>query len=591
MDQSFNDRLKDIRANRFEYVFKQTKMFSHFVANGLTLSDKNAPANAKQVRKRKLKEFDIDSIENDSKKTKLVFRFDATPDFINGEMRDYQIAGLNWMINLMENGVNGILADEMGLGKTLQTIALLGYMKTRKNVKNPHLVVAPKSTLANWMNEINRWCPSLKAVCLIGNAEERKEIIKTQMNRKHFDVCVTTYQMITIERGRLNKFGWNYLVVDEAHAIKNEQTQLATNLRIFATQNRLLLTGTPLQNNLHELWSLLNFLLPEIFDSSKDFDSWFDSQECLNNESLVSRLHEILKPFLLRRLKSEVEKGLPPKTETKVFVDPSPMQIDWYAKILKREIDVIIGGKATTTRLQNIMMQLRKCANHPYLFSGAEPGPPFTTDAHLLENCGKLAELDRMLMQFKTEGHRVLLFSQMVRMIDILEDYCVWRKFKFCRLDGQTGTMEERQAGIDEFNAEGSDVFIYLISTRAGGQGINLATADTVIMYDSDWNPQMDLQAIDRAHRIGQTKPVNVYRMLTRNTIEEKIVERAEKKLKLDNAVIHKGRNLLSDEVRLGKSDLQSMIEHGAEEMIRAAEARQPKIVPPMKQRGRPRKA
>ncbi|KAL0267638.1 UNVERIFIED_CONTAM: hypothetical protein PYX00_009848 [Menopon gallinae] len=430
---------------------------------------------------------------------KSIIAFDSTPPYIkNGEMRDYQIRGLNWMVSLYENGINGILADEMGLGKTLQTISLLGYMKHYRQIPGPHMVIVPKSTLANWMNEFNKWCPSIRAICLIGDAEARNAFIRDVLMPGEWDVCVTSYEMVIKERGVFKKFNWRYMVIDEAHRIKNEKSKLSEIVREFKTTNRLLLTGTPLQNNLHELWALLNFLLPDVFNSSDDFDSWFNTNNFMGDNSLIERLHAVLRPFLLRRLKSEVERRLKPKKEVKVYVGLSKMQREWYTKVLMKDIDVVNGaGKIEKMRLQNILMQLRKCSNHPYLFDGAEPGPPYTTDQHLVTNCGKMVILDKLLPKLQEQGSRVLIFSQMTRMLDILEDYCFWKGYKYCRLDGNT-SHEDRQRHINEFNSPESEKFIFMLSTRAGGLGINLATADVVILYDSDWNPQMDLQAMPK---------------------------------------------------------------------------------------------
>ncbi|NXC07479.1 SMCA1 protein, partial [Orthonyx spaldingii] len=425
-----------------------------------------------------------------------------------------------------------------GLGKTLQTIALLGYLKHYRNIPGPHMVLVPKSTLHNWMNEFKRWVPSLRAVCLIGDKDARVTFIRDVMMPGEWDVCVTSYEMVIKEKSVFKKFNWRYLVIDEAHRIKNEKSKLSEIVREFKTTNRLLLTGTPLQNNLHELWALLNFLLPDVFNSADDFDSWFDTKNCLGDQKLVERLHAVLKPFLLRRIKGEVEKSLPPKKEVKIYLGLSKMQREWYTRILMKDIDILnSAGKMDKMRLLNILMQLRKCCNHPYLFDGAEPGPPYTTDTHLITNSGKMLVLDKLLAKLREQGSRVLLFSQMTRLLDILEDYCMWRGYEYCRLDGQT-PHEEREEAIDTFNAPNSSKFIFMLSTRAGGLGINLATADVVILYDSDWNPQVDLQAMDRAHRIGQKKPVRVFRLITDNTVEERIVERAEIKLRLDSIVI-----------------------------------------------------
>jgi SWI/SNF-related matrix-associated actin-dependent regulator of chromatin subfamily A member 5 len=342
-------------------------------------------------------------------------------------------------------------------------------------------------------------------------------------------------------------------------------------VRIFKSKNRLLLTGTPLQNNLHELWALLNFLLPELFSSAEDFDSWFKDENMLSNRDIVGRLHRVLQPFLLRRIKSDVEKSLLPKKEMKVYVGLSKMQREWYTKILMKDIDVVnSAGKVEKTRLMNILMHLRKCCNHPYLFDGAEP-TPFTTDKHLVDNCGKMILLDKLLTKLQQQGSRVLIFSQMSRMLDILEDYCYWRGHKYCRLDGTTA-HDLRQQQIDEYNAEGSEKFIFMLTTRAGGLGINLTSADVVILYDSDWNPQVDLQAMDRAHRIGQKKQVRVFRFITDKTVEERIIEKAEMKLRLDSVVIQQGR-LAEAQKTLGKDEMISMIRYGANEIFAGKDA------------------
>ncbi|VDQ01355.1 unnamed protein product [Trichobilharzia regenti] len=403
--------------------------------------------------------------------TTAIQRFEASPWYVKGgEMRDYQIRGLNWMIQLHHNNINGILADEM--------------------------------------------------VSLIGNQDERNQKIQDEILKRDWDVLVTSYEMCIKEKTVIRKFNYVYLVIDEAHRIKNEKSKLSEIVRDFRSQNRLLITGTPLQNNLHELWALLNFLMPEVFASSDMFDDMFKT-DTAHEESFVQ---------------PDVEKRLPPKKECKIYIGLSKMQRELYTKILMKDIDLVnsVGNKVDRVRLLNILMQLRKCCNHPYLFDGMEPGPPYTTDYHLVDNCGKLMLLDKLLPKLKEQGSRVLLFSQMTRMMDILEDYCLWRGHEYFRLDGST-PHEERQ-------------FLFMLSTRAGGLGINLATADVVIIYDSDWNPQVDLQAMDRAHRIGQTKTVRVFRLITEHTVEERIIMRAEMKLKLDNLVIQQG-NLIHNDI------------------------------------------
>ena len=414
------------------------------------------------------------------------------------------------------------------------------------------------------MNEFQKWCPSLKVVCLIGYKDDRRPFVRNILLPGDWDVCVTSYEICMCEKSVLKKFHWRYMIIDEAHRIKNEKSKLSEILREFKTTNRLLITGTPLQNNLHELWALLNFLLPDVFNSSEDFDEWFNTNTCLGDDALIQRLHAVLKPFLLRRLKSEVEKRLKPKKEIKIFVGLSKMQREWYTKVLMKDIDIVNGaGKVEKMRLLNMLMQLRKCTNHPYLFHGAEPGPPYTTDTHLVYNSGKMVILDKLLPKLQEQGSRVLIFSQMTRMLNILEDYCIWRSYQYCRLDGKT-SLEDRDRQIQEFNKIRSKKFIFMLSTRAGGLGINLATADVVILYDSDWNPQMDLQAMDRSHRIGQKNQVRVFRFITENTVEEKIIERAEIKLRLDKLVIQQGTIASNMGNQLNKDEMLNIIRFGA---------------------------
>ncbi|KAI6975707.1 chromatin remodelling complex ATPase chain ISW1, partial [Hortaea werneckii] len=384
-----------------------------------------------------------------------------------------------------------------------------------------------------------------------------------------FDVCITSYEMILREKSHLKKFAWEYIIIDEAHRIKNEESSLAQIIRVFNSRNRLLITGTPLQNNLHELWALLNFLLPDVFGDSEAFDQWFNNQDA-DQDTVVQQLHRVLRPFLLRRVKSDVEKSLLPKKEINLYVGMSEMQIKWYRNIIEKDIDAVNGAggkKESKTRLLNIVMQLRKCCNHPYLFDGAEPGPPYTTDEHLVYNAAKMTMLDKLLKKMQAQGSRVLIFSQMSRVLDILEDYSVMRGYQYCRIDGSTA-HEDRIAAIDEYNKPESEKFLFLLTTRAGGLGINLTSADIVVLFDSDWNPQADLQAMDRAHRIGQTKQVHVFRFVTEKAIEEKVLERAAQKLRLDQLVIQQGRTQQQAKQAASKDELLGMIQHGAENIF-----------------------
>ncbi|KAG5113651.1 hypothetical protein JHK82_036920 [Glycine max] len=528
IDADMNNRGK----GRLKYLLQQTELFAHFAKGDQSSSQKKSRGRGRHASNFTEEEEDEEYLKGEEDglaNTRLV----TQPSCIQGKMRDYQLAGLNWLIRLYENGINGILADEMGLGKTLQTISLLGYLHEFRGIKGPHMVVAPKSTLGNWMNEIRRFCPILRAIKFLGNPDERRHIRDELLVAGKFDVCVTSFEMAIKEKSALRRFSWRYIIIDEAHRIKNENSLLSKTMRLYSTNYRLLITGTPLQNNLHELWSLLNFLLPEIFSSAETFDEWFQISGENDQQEVVQQLHKVLRPFLLRRLKSDVEKGLPPKKETILKVGMSQMQKQYYRALLQKDLEVVNAG-GERKRLLNIAMQLRKCCNHPYLFQGAEPGPPFTTGDHLIENAGKMVLLDKLLPKLKERDSRVLIFSQMTRLLDILEDYLVFRGYQYCRIDGNTGG-DDRDASIDAFNKPGSEKFVFLLSTRAGGLGINLATADVVILYDSDWS----------------------------YTIEEKVIERAYKKLALDALVIQQGR--LAEQKTVNKDELLQMVRFGAE--------------------------
>lgn len=583
---------EDDSVRRFRYLLGLTDLFRHFIETNpnpkikgimeeidrqnaeeqkAKKSGRRQGGAGAERRRRTEAEEDAELLKDEKHGGSAETVFRESPPFVKGEMRDYQVAGLNWLISLHENGISGILADEMGLGKTLQTISFLGYLRHIMGITGPHLITVPKSTLDNWKREFARWTPEVNVLVLQGAKEERQQLIADRLESEDFDVCITSYEMILREKSHLKKFAWEYIIIDEAHRIKNEESSLAQVIRLFNSRNRLLITGTPLQNNLHELWALLNFLLPDVFGDSDAFDQWFSAQD-RDQDTVVQQLHRVLRPFLLRRVKADVEKSLLPKKEVNLYVGMADMQVKWYQKILEKDIDAVNGAggkKESKTRLLNIVMQLRKCCNHPYLFEGAEPGPPYTTDEHLVYNAGKMLVLDKLLKRMQAQGSRVLIFSQMSRLLDILEDYCVFREYKYCRIDGSTA-HEDRIAAIDDYNKPDSEKFVFLLTTRAGGLGINLTSADIVVLYDSDWNPQADLQAMDRAHRIGQTKQVVVYRFVTDNAIEEKVLERAAQKLRLDQLVIQQGRAQTAAKAAANKDELLSMIQHGAENIFQA---------------------
>jgi ATP-dependent helicase STH1/SNF2 len=467
-----------------------------------------------------------------------------------GVLKGYQITGLQWLVSLYNNKLNGILADEMGLGKTIQTIALFCHIMEFKQNTGPFLIVVPLTTLTNWVMEFDKWAPSIKKMIYKGNPTQRKQISQLLRNSK-WNVCLTTYEYIMKDKSDLNRFPWQYIVVDEGHKMKNPRSKFAQTLgQQYNSENRLLLTGTPLQNNLPELWSLLNFLLPKVFASCDDFEKWFklplksfgpEKEIELNEEEkllIIHRFHQALRPFLLRRVKKEVESELPNKIEYVIKVELSAWQKIVYDQIKQKEcmaIDPALGKMGKRT-LMNMMMQLRKICNHPYLFSNTE----YEYNEDLIRCAGKFELLDRILPKLIRSNHRMLIFTQMTRLLDILQCFFTYRGYKFLRLDGTT-KADDRADRMAMFNMPNSDYPIFMLSTRAGGLGLNLQTADTVILVDSDWNPQMDLQAQDRAHRIGSKSEVRVYRLVTNTVIEEEILSKASFKRNLDGMVIQAG--------------------------------------------------
>uniref|UniRef100_A0A7S3EE99 Chromatin-remodeling ATPase INO80 n=2 Tax=Rhodosorus marinus TaxID=101924 RepID=A0A7S3EE99_9RHOD len=763
-------------------------------ANGLVASD---------VEKKK-----------DSDKSRVAV---TQPSILIGKMKEYQLRGLSWLVSLYDQGINGILADEMGLGKTIQTISFLAYLAEKENNWGPFLVVTPKATLHNWQQEITKFCPSFRVLPYWGSKNDRQELRKhwsaKRMYHKdaEFHVCITSYETLTSDERHFPRVKWQYLVLDEAQAIKNSTTSRWKTLLNFSCRNRLLLTGTPLQNKMAELWSLLHFIMPSIFDSHEEFTAWFakDIEGHARNNSLldsetVQRLRTLLDPFMLRRVKRDVENEMPPKTEVELPCELTPRQRVLYSAI-KSNISVeellrSMGGTADKNsedrgQLMNIVMQLRKVCNHPetferrhagtpYQFQGPRPPPhlplpptilstgvrpiqnvtlvtrsaiqqslprlvedleedlrnedafwseklciwlptrtrdslldgsqsavrlcgysgselyrtmvkwdrmktwwwmlrsqterlvrhwetfsecrssemllePFVKNlansrsillpgrespvalcainsrllrttrvyvppsaspaiepfvfgstarnrhlretrkflypklnakqsimstkewyemwrglfgeyglyydsapimlpdpGRLVADSGKMKLLDTLLRKLKVEGHKCLVYSQFTRVLDILEDYCAVSSYKFLRLDGQSALADRRDMVADWQSND--ELFIFLLSTRAGGVGINLTAADTVIFYDSDWNPTVDAQAMDRAHRLGQERPVTVFRLISQGTVEERIRARARQKDRIHDLVI-RGGSLDAVEARARDAELSDV--------------------------------
>ena len=617
-----------------------------------------------------------------------------------GQMKHYQLEGLEWLKSLWMNGLCGILADEMGLGKTLQAISMIAFFK-ENNISGPFLIAAPLSTVRNWIEEFKYWTPSINTILYHGSKDERAAMRRKKMKmhdrtKLEFPVVVTSYEICMNDRKFLANYQWRYIIVDEGHRLKNMNCKLIKELMTYDSANRLLITGTPLQNNIAELWSLLHFLLPDVFNDLDSFERWFDFSSVLEEKrdaegktmkrknNLVSTMHAILKPFLLRRIKTDVEASLPKKREYILFAPLTSEQRDLYREILagtsrsyledkaverieaksrtaslKRKANtssrstpakslkpsrdstpasvasdgsIRRGRKAARTsyrdvtdrefntrlrrieqgekdvnldcaspspdsqelssdgaeeleraqtlklakkeisskKLQNPIMQLRLACNSPHNFywpwkpttvAEEESGDYPQVDESLVRASGKVLLLDTLLPRLFKLGHKVLIFSQFKTTLDILETYALeLRGWKACRIDGSVA-QEDRYDQITSFNTDKS-FNLFLLSTRAGGQGINLTAADTVVLFDSDWNPQQDLQAMDRAHRIGQTKPVIVYRLATRGSVEETLLLKADNKRKLEKLVIQKGKfkSLLSSGTDAG--DIKGVLEH-----------------------------
>ncbi|XP_059154555.1 SWI/SNF-related matrix-associated actin-dependent regulator of chromatin subfamily A containing DEAD/H box 1A-like isoform X2 [Physella acuta] len=522
-------------------------------------------------------------------------RITKQPDLLPKELelQPYQLIGLSWLRIMHEQQLNGILADEMGLGKTIQAIAFLAHLM-EEGEEGPHVIIVPSSTIENWLRELQRWCPTLKVVVYYGSQEERRAVRHSIFFQgEEFNVLLTTYNMATggvEDRVLFKKFEFHYAVFDEGHMLKNMSSLRFQNLMKIAAERRLLLTGTPLQNNLLELMSLLCFVMPEIFQGKTDhlkkvfamISRSEDKQKSRFEKDRIAQAKRIMKPFVLRRLKRDVLQQLPKKTERIEKCCMIPAQQDLYDRLVTKYSQELKDDEDTSTiGGVGIFMQFRKAANHPLLLRnlytddqlkkmakdiarepshkerGALPhlieeDMSVLNDFELLNLCkqykkylgkycldqsvildsGKFRKLDELLPGMKEKGDRVLLFSQFTMMLDIVELYLEERGHKYIRMDGQTPVPDRLQL-IDRFNNE-PDIFIFLLSTRAGGVGINLAAANTIILHDIDFNPYNDKQAEDRCHRLGQKREVTVVKLLCEDTVDEAMLRCANDKLALE---------------------------------------------------------
>ncbi|KXX81803.1 Chromatin remodeling factor mit1 [Madurella mycetomatis] len=488
-----------------------------------------------------------------------------------GKLMQYQIDGLNWVLYNYRHERSVILADEMGLGKTIQVVALLSNFIQEQPRIWPFLIVVPNSTCPNWRREIKKWAPDLRVVAYYGGKVSQKlaleyELFPNGSQELKAHVVIMSYDSAKDNetRSRFSATKWAGLIVDEAQALKNDENTLYKALNALRIPFKLLLTGTPLQNNKRELFNLIQFIEPSM--KAEQLDQEFAQVSSEN----IGKLHELIRPYFLRRTKAGVLTFLPPMAQVIVPVSMSVLQERLCKSILERNPQLIrslfVRGKMKTTErssLSNILMQLRKCLCHPFIYSQAiedRTTSPELTRRNLVEASPKLMLLQIMLPKLKERGHRVLLFSQFLDQLTILEDFLTGMNLRYERLDGSRSSIA-KQKKIDAFNAPGSELFAMLLSTRAGGVGINLATADTVIILDPDWNPHQDIQALSRAHRIGQRKKVLCFQLMTVDSAEEKIIQIGRKKLALDHVLIERMDDDKSDEQ---SNDVESVLKYGA---------------------------
>ena len=456
------------------------------------------------------------------------------PSSVRAELRQYQKQGYNWLWFLYTYGLNGILADDMGLGKTLQALVVLQKAKDDEG-RQPTLIIAPTSVVFNWVKEAEKFTPDLKILDLSG-ADRHKHL----KDIEEYDVVVTSYALVRRDYKILRQFTFRYVILDESQNIKNIESQTAKAVKALKAQHRLALSGTPMENRLVELWSIYDFLTPGFLLELDEFRyRYINPIEERGSQDVGRRLRKLISPFILRRLKRDVAKDLPDKIENLLYCDLLPEQKDLYMDVLERTREEILAKMGDPTAGVNqasvlsALLRLRQVCCHPKLMAS------YMEEARGVAS-GKLNALKEMVTEVIDEGHRILIFSQFVEMLDIIRE---WLRKEDIKHEYLTGETKNRQAAVENFNNK-DDIPVFLISLKAGGTGLNLTGADYVIHYDPWWNPAVEDQATDRAHRIGQTKKVIVYRFITRGTVEEKIMKLQDRKRDLVDSIISVDRQL-----------------------------------------------
>lgn len=467
----------------------------------------------------------------------------STPNLFKGKLRPYQKAGYDWLRFLNEFNFGGCLADDMGLGKTIQALTLLAHVKEQTGGATS-LLIMPTSLIYNWELEAKKFVPDLKLLIYTGPNRN-----KDGVDFKDYDLVFTSYGITRLDVDILAKFRFHYIILDESQAIKNPASIISKAVNTLSSQHRLILTGTPVENSTMDLWSQMNFINPGLLGGQNTFKKQFlQPIEKKQNEQKAAKLHVLIKPFVMRRLKSQVATDLPEKVTQVKYSTMTEEQEEIYENVKNYYRNKIINGTQVSgannqqfTLLRGLT-KLRQLANHPKL-----------TDADYDAGSGKLEDIIHMIRSTVSEGHKVLIFSQFVKHLAIVKEFLEEEEIRFSYLDGRT---KDRQGQVDAFQRDPA-VKVFLISLKAGGVGLNLTAAEYVFLLDPWWNPAVESQAIDRAHRIGQQKKVFTYKFITRNTVEEKIMALQAKKTALADGLIGKEESFIKS---LSEEDISALL-------------------------------